>query len=117
MPFHDYAKLAQGACPRLCLLTAATEPFDEALDARVKALSEEVDANTERVVECRRRVPTAFAAVVARRAAALTAVADAREDLRRQNLRKARRRTRYEALSRSNPLAGVWRSGGAAHAS
>lgn len=82
------------------------EPFDERLAERVNALSDQVDATTEQVVECRKRVPGAIARAAKRRSDALDALADAREDTRRRNLRKSRRRMRYGALSTQHPVAG-----------
>lgn len=114
LPFAEYAKQACGTstvwrCAALCAGNAdaaAIEPFDEHLAERVNALSDQVDATTEQVVECRRRVPGAIARAAKRRSDALDAFADAREDARRRNLRKSRRRTRYDALSAQRPVAG-----------
>lgn len=80
------------------------EAFDEALSQRVHALSQAVDEQTERVVDCRKTVPMAYAAAVARRAAARRAVADAHEEHRQKRLRTSKRLTRYPSITRGQPL-------------
>ncbi|WFD32437.1 hypothetical protein MSPP1_003484 [Malassezia sp. CBS 17886] len=93
MALHDYAKHA-----------AAVEPFDEVVAERVATLSDEIDDATERVVACRKRVPTAYASAVRERAQALGALADAREDARQRRLRTSKARTRFNVIARGKPL-------------
>ena len=84
----------------------AMEPFDEALSQRVQALSDTMDEQTERVVDYRKSVPTAYAQAVARRAAARRALADAKEDQRQRRLRTSKRHAAapYPAIARGQPL-------------
>lgn len=83
------------------------EPFNEALAAQVSLLSDDVDEMTEQVVSCRKNVPAAYAAAVRRRADALDALANAREEKRQRTLRKANPRARFPALARGEPLHGT----------
>ncbi|WFD04696.1 hypothetical protein MVES1_000019 [Malassezia vespertilionis] len=85
----------------------AVEPFDESLANRVNQLSENVDEMTESVVEYRRAVPAAYAKAVKRRAEALDALANAREDQRQRKLRKSKPRTHFPALAMAQPLTGM----------
>lgn len=80
------------------------EPFDEALSAKVNTLSDQVDETTERVVECRKSIPTAFAQAVHRRAEAMGALVNAKEEQRRRRLRKSKPYSRFSALTRGRPL-------------
>jgi len=83
------------------------EPFDEGLAQRVHALSSQVDETTERVVACRKNLPSAYARAVQRRAEARNALADAKEEQRQRRLRKTRPRAPFPALARGQPLYGA----------
>lgn len=63
---------------------------------------------TERVVTCRRSIPTFYAQAVQRRAEALGALADAREERRQRRLRKSKPRARFPALAKGEPLSGTY---------
>ena len=89
-------------------LTTAMEPFDEGLSQRVHTLSSEVDETTERVVACRKNLPSAYARAVQRRAEARSALADAKEEQRQRRLRKMRNRAPFPALARGQPLYGSY---------
>lgn len=80
------------------------EPFNEALSQRVQSLSDSVDEETERVVDCRKTVPIAYAQALRRRAEALKSLADAKEELRQQRLRKSKQHARFPAIARGQPL-------------
>ncbi|WFD20880.1 glycerol-3-phosphate dehydrogenase (NAD(+)) [Malassezia caprae] len=93
MSLSDYAKQS-----------AAMEPFDEGLAQRVHTLSSQVDETTERVVACRKNLPSAYARAVQRRAEARSALADAKEEQRQRRMRKTRTRAPFPALARGQPL-------------
>ncbi|KAI3623985.1 hypothetical protein CBS14141_002413 [Malassezia furfur] len=80
------------------------EPFDEQLASRVSALSDDVDEMTERVVACRKRIPSAYAQAVQQRSEALSALINAREERRQRKLRKSKPRARFPALIKGEPL-------------
>ena len=84
------------------------EPFDEGLSQRVHTLSSEVDETTERVVACRKNLPSAYGRAVQRRAEARSALADAKEEQRQRRLRKMRNRAPFPALARGQPLYGSY---------
>lgn len=80
------------------------EPFDEALAARVRTLSDRVDEVTEQVVARRRTVPTEYAHAIARHSAALDSLAEAHEEQRRADILRARKRPRFEAIATGRPV-------------
>lgn len=87
---------------RTCL--PVLEPFDEALAARVRSLSDSIDQVTEQVVARRRTVPTNYARAVARHSKALRELADAHEEQRRAGILRARKRPRFEAIAAERPI-------------
>ena len=90
-----------------CHSHKAMEPFDEQLASRVSALSDDVDEMTERVVACRKRIPSAYAQAVQQRSEALSALINAREERRQRKLRKSKPRARFPALIKGEPLCGT----------
>lgn len=103
LSFSDYSKQEAG----MSRPHPAMEPFDEHLASKVGALSDEVDEMTERVVAYRKSVPAAYAQAVQRRAEALGALNDAREERRQRRLRKSKPRARFPALTKGEPLCGA----------
>ena len=72
-------------------------------------MSNDVDVTTERVVDCRRTVPASFSNAVKRRAQALAALSDAREDQRQRRLRKSKQYPSYPGIARGRALKGLYK--------
>ena len=92
---------AQAVC---IYCSSVVEPFDEALAARVRTLSDRVDEVTEQVVARRRTVPTEYAHAIARHSAALDSLTEVHEEQRRADILRGRKRPRFEAIAAGRPV-------------